>query len=185
VRLGEIEHLQAILKEQANVDPLTGLFNRRYLQATLEREWARCQREQQPLCVMLIDIDHFKRVNDTHGHGVGDEVLAALGRLLSGGVRTEDLACRYGGEEFLVLLPKMPLDLAVERAQSLRQAFAELDISVEGVRVPLSLSVGVAVAPDHAQTPADLVRHADEALYRAKAEGRNRVRVFSPGDRAV
>lgn len=185
VRLGEIEHLQAILKEQANVDPLTGLFNRRYLQATLEREWARCQREQQPLCVMLIDIDHFKRVNDTHGHGVGDEVLAALGRLLSGGVRTEDLACRYGGEEFLVLLPKMPLDLAVERAQSLRQAFAELDISVEGVRVPLSLSVGVAVAPDHAQTPSDLVRHADEALYRAKAEGRNRVRVFSPGDRAV
>ena len=84
-----------------------------------------------------------------------------------------------------MLLPKMPLDLAVERAQSLRQAFAELDISVEGVRVPLSLSVGVAVAPDQAQTPSDLVRHADEALYRAKAEGRNRVRVFSPGDRAV
>lgn len=182
VRLSEIEHLQGILKEQANIDALTGLFNRRYLQSTLDREWARSLREQQPLCVVLIDIDHFKRVNDTHGHGVGDEVLVAMGRLLATGVRTEDLACRYGGEEFLVLMPKMPLDMALERAEQWRRSFAELDIRVAGARLALTMSLGVAVAPEHAASPEELVRHADEALYRAKAQGRNQVVVFSRPD---
>lgn len=181
VRLGEIEHLQAILKEQANVDPLTGLYNRRYLQSTLDREWARCQREKQPLSLMLIDIDFFKRVNDTYGHAVGDQVLAALGGLLSGSARTEDLPCRYGGEEFLVLLPKMPLQMAAERAEMWRQAFAELEVLVDGKRIPLTMSLGVAVAPEHAKSPDELVRHADEALYQAKAQGRNRAVVFNPG----
>ncbi|NIC40641.1 GGDEF domain-containing protein, partial [Aquabacterium sp. A08] len=182
VRLSDIEHLQGILKEQANIDPLTGLYNRRYLQSTLDREWARSLREQQPLCVVLIDIDYFKRVNDTHGHGVGDQVLVALGRLLAKGVRTEDLACRYGGEEFLVLMPKMPLDMALERAEQWRQGFAEQDIRVAGARLALTMSLGVAVAPEHAASPEELVRHADEALYRAKAQGRNQVVVFSRPD---
>ena len=180
-RLNEIERLHAELRDQAIRDPLTGLFNRRYLQSTLEREWARCQREGVPLCVMLLDIDHFKQVNDRHGHGVGDQVLVRLGQLLLEQSRREDLACRYGGEEFLLLLPGMGADEAYERAQAWRQAFAALDILVNGARLSLSLSVGVAVAPDHANEPDLLIRQADMALYAAKAQGRNRVVMAEAG----
>jgi len=174
-RLGEIERLQIELREQAIRDPLTGLFNRRYLQSTLQREWARCQREQVPLCVALLDIDHFKQINDRHGHGAGDQVLVRLAQLLLDSSRREDLACRYGGEEFLLLLPGMEADEAYERAQGWRQAFAALEIWVHGARLNLSLSVGVAVAPLHASEPDMLIHHADLALYAAKAQGRNRV----------
>jgi diguanylate cyclase (GGDEF)-like protein len=180
-RLYEIERLQVELREQAVRDPLTGLFNRRYLQSTLEREWARCQREGVPLCVMLLDIDHFKQVNDRHGHGVGDQVLVRLGQLLLEQSRREDLACRYGGEEFLLLLPGMGADEAYERAQTWRQAFAALDILVNGARLSLSLSIGVAVAPEHANEPDLLIHQADMALYAAKAQGRNRVVLAEAG----
>ena len=180
-RLNEIERLQAELREQAIRDPLTGLFNRRYLQSTLEREWARCQREQVPLCVMLLDIDHFKQVNDRYGHGVGDQVLVRFGQLLLEKSRREDLACRYGGEEFLLLLPGMGANVAYQRAQAWRQAFAALEISVNGARLNLSLSVGVAVAPDHANEPDLLIHQADMALYAAKAQGRNRVVLAEAG----
>jgi len=180
-RLHQIERLQVELREQAVRDPLTGLFNRRYLQSTLEREWARCQREGVPLCVMLLDIDHFKQVNDRHGHGVGDQVLVRLGQLLLEQSRREDLACRYGGEEFLLLLPGMGADEAYERAQTWRQAFAALDILVNGARLSLSLSIGVAVAPEHANEPDLLIHQADMALYAAKAQGRNRVVLAEAG----
>jgi len=106
-RLHEIERLQVELREQAIRDPLTGLFNRRYLQSTLQREWARCQREKVPLCVAFLDIDHFKQINDRYGHAVGDQVLIRLAQLLTDSIRREDLACRYGGEEFLLLLPEV------------------------------------------------------------------------------
>jgi len=180
-RLHQIERLQVELREQAVRDPLTGLFNRRYLQSTLEREWARCQREGVPLCVMMLDIDHFKQVNDRHGHGVGDQVLVRLGQLLLEQSRREDLACRYGGEEFLLLLPGMGADEAYERAQAWRKAFAALEIWVNGARLSLSLSVGVAVAPDHANEPDLLIHQADMALYAAKAQGRNRVVLAEAG----
>ena len=174
-RLHEIERLQVELREQAIRDPLTGLFNRRYLQSSMQREWARCQREQVPLCVALLDIDHFKQVNDRYGQGAGDQVLIRLAQLLSDSIRREDLACRYGGEEFLLLLPGMVVDEAYERAQGWRQAFAALEIWVNGSRMNLSLSVGVAVAPLHASEPDILIHQADLALYAAKAQGRNRV----------
>jgi len=174
-RLHEIERLQVELREQAIRDPLTGLFNRRYLQSTLQREWARCQREKVPLCVAFLDIDHFKQINDRYGHGAGDQVLIRLAQLLTDSIRREDLACRYGGEEFLLLLPGMGVDEAYERAQGWRQAFAALEIWVNGSRLSLSLSVGVAVAPLHASEPDMLIHQADLALYAAKAQGRNRV----------
>ncbi|KJS69056.1 MAG: hypothetical protein JM57_10505 [Comamonadaceae bacterium BICA1-1] len=174
-RLHEIERLQVELREQAIRDPLTGLFNRRYLQSSMQREWARCQREQVPLCVALLDIDHFKQVNDRYGHGAGDQVLVRLAQLLSDSIRREDLACRYGGEEFLLLLPGMGVDEAYERAQGWLQAFAALEIWVNGARLNLSLSAGVAVAPLHANEPDMLIHQADLALYAAKAQGRNRV----------
>ena len=174
-RLGEIERLQVELREQAARDPLTGLFNRRYLQSTLEREWARCEREQLPLSVLLLDIDHFKQVNDRFGHAVGDQVLVRLGQLLQQWSRREDLACRYGGEEFLLLLPGMGLDEAYERAQQLRLAFANLQMQAQDQAIPLSLSIGVAAAPAHASAPEPLIHRADLALYAAKAQGRNRV----------
>lgn len=169
------------LREQAIRDPLTGLFNRRYLQSTLDREWARCQREKLPLCVALLDIDHFKQINDRYGHGVGDQVLIRLAQLLNDSIRREDLACRYGGEEFLLLLPGMGVDEAYERAQVWRQAFAALEIWVNGARLSLSLSVGVAVAPLHASEPDALIHQADLALYAAKAQGRNRVLLAEVG----
>jgi len=174
-RLAEIERLQVELREQAFRDPLTGLFNRRYLQTTMEREWARCAREQLPLSVLLLDVDHFKQVNDRFGHAVGDQVLVRLGQLLQQMIRREDLACRYGGEEFLLLLPGMGLDEAYERAQQFRLAFANLQMQSQDQVIPLSLSIGVASAPEHASAPEPLIHRADLALYAAKAQGRNRV----------
>ena len=113
--------LQQQLQEQANRDPLTGLFNRRYLDATMERELARCQRESQPLSLLVMDIDHFKRINDEHGHPAGDEVLRQVAQLLAGRARNSDVVCRYGGEEYLVLLPNMTAHTALVRAEAAGQ----------------------------------------------------------------
>lgn len=180
LQLAENLALQHRLEEQANRDPLTGLFNRRYLVDTFERELARCTREDLPLCVMLIDVDHFKRVNDRHGHPVGDLVLQELGRLLAGEARAEDVACRFGGEEFMVLLPGLPQATAVERAEHWRRSFTRLDVTMDGRPIDLSLSVGIALFPAHGRGQSDLLRHADLALYQAKAAGRNRVVVYDP-----
>ncbi len=175
VQLQQIRDLQAQLQDQANRDPLTGLYNRRYLQATIDRELARCRRDGTPLCVMVIDIDHFKRVNDAHGHQVGDEVLCRLARLLSASARQGDVACRYGGEEFLMLLPRMPLDVAVQRAQRWCDAFAAGETATPTGNVRCTLSIGIAAFPEHGDEAETLTRHADDALYAAKAHGRNRV----------
>lgn len=174
-KLDEIRSLQNQLSEQANRDPLTGLYNRRYLDATMDRELARCRREGQPLSVMLIDIDHFKRVNDTWGHQAGDEVLRHLADMLN--VRSSDIASRYGGEEFLVLLPGMPQSVAIERAEQYRKSFEAGVVRFGEFRIHATLSIGIACYPEHARTAEELVRNADQALYRAKAGGRNRVNV--------
>ncbi len=179
--LHEIDLLQEQLREQANHDPLTGLYNRRYLDNTLERELARCKREGLPLALIMIDIDHFKRVNDTYGHQAGDEVLKALGAMLVTLARAEDVACRYGGEEFLLLLPKMPLPAARERAEKLRTSFAAVTVPFGEFRLKTSLSIGIAVYPGHGKSADALVQCADRAMYRAKHEGRNRVAV-EPSD---
>ena len=179
-RFAEIQALQTQLSEQASRDPLTGLYNRRYLDTTLERELARCQREGQPLTLMLIDLDHFKRINDTWGHQAGDEVLRQLADMLESHARLADVACRYGGEEFLLLLPNMPLKNAVERAEQWRIAFANATVAFGEFRMQATLSIGISTYPGHGTTAQLLIHNADRALYRAKAEGRNRVVVYDP-----
>lgn len=187
-KLAEIQILQAQLKEQAIRDPLTGLFNRRYLDTIAKSEVARCAREEQPLCLMMMDIDHFKHVNDTYGHQGGDEVLKALAKLLSDSVRVSDVACRYGGEEFLLLLPNMPADIALLRAEQWRAAFEAITVHADGKEIKATLSIGISCYPNDGSSVDDLTRSADVALYRAKAEGRNRVvmcRANAPVDTKV
>ncbi|HEV2176937.1 MAG TPA: diguanylate cyclase [Terriglobia bacterium] len=168
------------LRAQAIRDPLTGLFNRRYMEESLGRELHRALRNQQSLGVIMLDLDHFKRFNDAAGHAAGDALLKELGSLLQFRTRKEDIACRYGGEEFTVILPGMPLDLARSRAEELRAAMKDARIEHRGQSLgPVTLSVGVAAAPDHGATAEEILQAADEALYQAKAEGRDRVVVSS------
>ena len=178
-QLHEVQSLQSLLTQQVNCDPLTGLYNRRYLTETMGRELARCMREGQPLCVLMIDIDHFKRVNDTYGHQAGDEVLKQLGLILVHDVRGSDLACRYGGEEFLVLFPNMALAAAQARAEQYSQKVEAARFSVGASEIRMQLSIGVAGFPEHASTPEGLIQAADLALYEAKRQGRNRVVVHA------
>ncbi len=166
--------LRETLRSQAIRDPLTGLFNRRYLEVTMERELNRVKRQETPLGVIMMDLDHFKDYNDTFGHSAGDELLSALGTLLKSHIRGEDIACRYGGEEFLLILPGASMEIALERAEGLRQAVKEMHQHCHGLR-PASLSMGVAVYPDHGDTGGQLIQTADAALYRAKRAGRDRV----------
>lgn len=184
-QLAENLALQRSLHEQANRDALTGLFNRRYLIDTFERELSRCAREGQPLCLMLIDVDHFKQVNDGHGHQIGDLVLQELGRLLAREARQEDVACRFGGEEFVILLPGLPESAAHERAEQWRQRFASLGQSRDDLPCALSLSIGVALFPAHGTSQDTLFRVADQALYKAKTGGRNRVVIHDPAEAAT
>lgn len=178
-QIGKINDLQEKLREQANRDSLTGLFNRRYLEGTLEREMSRCKREGAPLTMLLLDIDHFKLVNDTYGHQAGDEVLRFFAHALQESARTEDIVCRYGGEEFLLVLPKMPLSIARGRATKLLELFRQTTVTFEDLRIPVTTSIGIASVPDHASTVENLIRCADQALYRAKSTGRDRAVAFS------
>jgi diguanylate cyclase (GGDEF)-like protein/PAS domain S-box-containing protein len=166
--------LRETLRSQAIRDPLTGLFNRRYMEETLERELKRAQRTGTSIAVIMMDLDRFKLYNDTFGHSAGDEILSALGNLVRGEVRGEDIACRYGGEEFLLIIPGACQEVAKERAELLRQAVKEMHIHHNGLK-SISLSLGVAVYPTHGETGLELIRAADMALYQAKNAGRDRV----------
>lgn len=177
-QLAEIQNLQEKLQDQASRDPLTGMYNRRFLDTIVGREIARCRRENQHLTVMMIDVDHFKKVNDTYGHPGGDEVLKNLATLLIGKVRVTDVPCRYGGEEFLLLLPGMPPDIAMVRADQWRKDFAEMSSVLGDVTIKATMSIGVAVYPGHGETITALTHCADLALYRAKKEGRNRAILY-------
>ncbi|GGR19598.1 sensor domain-containing diguanylate cyclase [Deinococcus ruber] len=166
--------LRETLRHQSIRDPLTGLFNRRYLDETFERELRRAERQGAPLSVMMLDVDHFKRFNDTHGHDAGDAVLITLGRLLQDQFRREDIVCRYGGEEFAVLMEGASLREGLARAERLRIAAAELPLDFQGRPLGhLTLSIGVTAYPEGGKDTAALTRQADRALYRAKHEGRN------------
>jgi diguanylate cyclase (GGDEF)-like protein len=166
--------LRETLRSQAIRDPLTGLFNRRYLEETLDRELNRAKRTGIPIAVIMMDLDHFKTYNDTFGHNVGDEILSALGNLVKSQIRGEDIACRYGGEEFLLIIPGAAMEVALDRAELLRQAIKKMHEHHGGLK-PITLSLGVAVYPCHGETRLDLIRAADVALYQAKQEGRDRV----------
>ncbi|MGN6224601.1 diguanylate cyclase [Pseudoxanthomonas sp.] len=168
--------LQERLRIQSIREPLTGLFNRRYLEESLARELARCERRGLPLSVMMMDLDHFKAFNDLHGHVGGDTLLSGFGQLLLRLARAEDIACRYGGEEFTLILPETDAETARERAESIRAAVAAMRIRHMGQELPaVTVSIGVASFPLNGREGESLIRHADEALYRAKRGGRDRV----------
>jgi diguanylate cyclase (GGDEF)-like protein/PAS domain S-box-containing protein len=168
--------LRDTLKDQSVRDSLTGLFNRRYMEEALQREILRCDRKQQPLSLIMLDVDHFKRFNDTLGHDAGDGVLRELGRCLQSYVRGSDIACRYGGEEFTLILPEASLGVTQLRAEQIRAAVKQLHIECSGQYVgAVTLSLGVASFPKHGLEAETILKAADTALYRAKQEGRDRV----------
>jgi diguanylate cyclase (GGDEF)-like protein/PAS domain S-box-containing protein len=166
--------LRETLRHQAIRDPLTGLFNRRYMEESLERELHRAARHNIALGVIMLDLDHFKRFNDTFGHAAGDTILRELGNLLHSQLRGEDIACRYGGEEFALIILDAPLAVVIQRAEQLRAAVRQLNVTYREQSLgTVTLSLGVAVYPDHGITTEELLRAADTALYQAKAAGRN------------
>jgi diguanylate cyclase (GGDEF)-like protein/PAS domain S-box-containing protein len=168
----EEKRLEQLLKEQSITDTLTGIFNRRHFDEVLLTEFKRWKRYGQPFSVMMIDVDHFKKFNDTHGHDCGDHVLAAIGRVLEELSAPAQIPCRYGGEEMIVVMPGVVEQGGADLAEAIRLGISKLE--VDGLKV--TVSIGVAGLPGHAVDDADaLVKLADEALYVAKEAGRNRV----------
>jgi len=161
------------LRDRANKDLLTMLPNRPAIAAALEQELSRCHRDRRTVGIILLDIDHFKRINDTYGHFAGDAVLRESAARLRGNMRTYDQVGRYGGEEFLVVLPNCDLEQATQQAERMRQRLNNSTMIVDGVEMRVSASFGVTVSDGSDRSPDALVRVADEALYRAKAGGRN------------
>ncbi len=179
-QLATIQTLQDGLREQALRDSLTGLYNRRYLEETIGRELARAQRNHESLCLLMIDLDHFKTLNDEHGHAAGDQVLRWFGDLIRTKLRPGDIACRYGGEEFVLIMPSAPLQGGLVRADEIRQAFRQLVRTASANSYgEVTLSAGVAVFPDDARTASELRRKADAALYVAKRTGRDKAVAYS------
>ncbi|NOH13870.1 MAG: diguanylate cyclase [Chloroflexi bacterium] len=174
-QLKEIEALQDQLREQALRDPLTGLFNRRYLAEAMRRELAQSIRQGWPLSVVLMDIDSFKAFNDVHGHTAGDRMLQALSELLQSKTRGSDFVCRYGGEEFVIVLPFTAQAAAIKRMQEFCQIFEAFHLAFEDQQLNTTLSIGVAAFPQDGETGDQLLDAADKAMYRAKAKGGNRV----------
>lgn len=172
-QLEEIKALQATLQEQAIRDPLTGLHNRRFLHEMLSKEFGQSVRTHQPMSLIVLDIDHFKSFNDTYGHLAGDVMLKALGDWLCTKTRRGDLICRYGGEEFVVLLPGASIEVGEIRALEWCAGFRELDIWHNDMMLHTTLSLGVAAYPLHGATPMELLHEADMAMYAAKQAGRN------------
>lgn len=184
LNLGNLR-LREMLRSQSIHDPLTGLFNRRYLEESMARELSRAARDRYPVGVIMLDIDHFKQFNDTSGHDAGDAVLREVGELLRTGIRGGDIACRYGGEEFIAILPGAPIDATRWRAEQLRASIERRRVTYrDGLLEPVTVSLGIAVYPEHGDTYEDLVRSADAALYLAKRDGRNRVSVAAAADGA-
>lgn len=172
----ELTQANLRLQDKAMRDPLTGLYNRGYLEESLEREASRARRSDQPFGVMMIDIDHFKHCNDMFGHAAGDAVLRAMGHHLLSLARGEDIPCRYGGEEFVLVMVHASPATVRERAERLRLGVQELRIEYEGRSVgPITLSVGIAMFPEHGESGQAVLQAADAALYRAKEAGRNYV----------
>lgn len=174
-QLIEIGTLQSKLRSQAIRDPLTDLFNRRYLDETLDRELARSSREAYPVCVIMMDIDYFKHVNDTYGHEAGDRILRSLAQVLSRQNRRGDFACRYGGEEFVVVMPNITLRTARQRAEQLRISLSAVKVQYGRFQLSTTLSIGIACYPSDGDDRESILRAADRALYAAKNAGRNQV----------
>lgn len=170
--------LHEALRQESIRDPLTGLFNRRFMEETLAKELNRAQRKSLSLVIVIFDLDHLKGINDTFGHGAGDDALTNLGLLLKTKIRASDIACRYGGDEFLVILPETHLTDVQQRMDEFRKDLKQATIRYgEDILGPLTISVGIAEYPKHGETQEALLKAADMALYKAKQAGRNRVMI--------
>ena len=170
-----MEHLNQELKTASRVDGLTGLFNRRYWQERFDEMYKLCVRRDKPSTAVMLDIDHFKRINDTYGHQAGDKVIKMLAALIKRCVRETDLAGRYGGEEFAIVLPETNEEGARDFATIVRELIEKAVFEFEGNIIPVTVSLGVAALQEKMVTPQDLIRLADERLYQAKRGGRNQV----------
>jgi diguanylate cyclase (GGDEF)-like protein len=164
------------LQEQSIHDPLTQLFNRRYLDEALSRELKQVFRDKNSLCVAMLDLDHFKKFNDSFGHEVGDLVLKFIGKYLNSTHRGNDIACRFGGEEFVLVFPNTDINQILPRLEQIRTDIKNQKIDYNQMILPsITISIGVAEAPKHGTTPDDIIRAADKALYAAKEAGRDRI----------
>jgi diguanylate cyclase (GGDEF)-like protein/PAS domain S-box-containing protein len=173
--LADMELLEA-LRAQSIRDPLTGWFNRRYMEETLEREIGRAARNKRPLAIIMLDVDNFKGFNDSFGHEAGDAALQNLCQMLKTYIRSEDVACRFGGDEFVLILPDTSAELGAQRAEEMRIAVGNVEVQYHGHLLrPMTLSFGIATFPANGRTSKDLLRASDTALFRAKSEGRDRV----------
>jgi diguanylate cyclase (GGDEF)-like protein len=171
--------LREKLREQATHDPLTKLFNRRYLEDSLPRELYRAKRLNSPLCVAMLDLDHFKQFNDTFGHEAGDTLLRELGQLLCETMRKSDIPCRYGGEEFVLVMPDSSLEDTLQRLNQVCLQVKKMEIRhSDQLLGTMTVSAGVAGTPKHGSTCSELLRAADEALYAAKQAGRDCVAIY-------
>jgi diguanylate cyclase (GGDEF)-like protein len=176
----QIQGLQLILREQSIRDPLTGLHNRRYLSEIQDRELARAAREGYPVSFAIIDIDHFKSVNDTFGHDAGDSILKKLADLIHRYTRSGDIVCRYGGEEFLIILPNIEAEIAFQITDRLRKTFMDATSPLEIGRAKATISCGISEYPVDGSSANELITLADKAMYQAKAAGRNQVVIWKP-----
>ena len=168
--------LRETLRHQAIRDELTGLFNRRYLQETLDREIHRAQRHETSLGVIMLDVDNFKIFNDTYGHEAGDRLLGVLGHYLKNSIRAEDIACRYGGEEFTLILPDISPEIILDRSEAIRAGTQNLEVPHQGkILGGVTISLGISYFPQHGTDFETLLQAADAALYKAKRNGRNQV----------
>ncbi len=178
----EIQRLQTELREQAIRDPLTGLYNRRYLNESLERELAQAEHENHPVSFVMIDLDHFKQLNDAYGHLGGDAVLKRLAAQVLSQSRVSDIICRYGGEEFLAVLPNTSAANTFQIAERWRRTFLDSTLPIETAHVRSTISCGISEFPTHGRTAEELIAAADKAMYQAKAAGRNQV-IIGQSDR--
>jgi diguanylate cyclase (GGDEF)-like protein len=178
VQLTQVEAQQDKLREQAIRDPLTRLYNRRYLDEMLNELLNYARTYERPICVIMMDLDHFKKFNDTHSHLAGDQLLQALADLLRSHTRPTDITCRYGGEEFILVLPDTNLEIAGRRAEELRKAFEAMVINFQERNLQATISMGIACFPEHGNTAEQLTMQADQALYAAKTAGRNKVVIW-------
>jgi diguanylate cyclase (GGDEF)-like protein len=169
------------LEKLSITDSLTGLYNRKHLMETLEAEVSRYGRYKRPFTMMMLDIDHFKRYNDTYGHLAGDEVLRQMSALLKSSIRQSDYAARYGGEEFIVILPETVAEAAAHMAERIRRDMEGREMGSETSGTKVTVSMGIAAFPEHGEDPESMIREADAALYEAKRRGRNQVVIAGNG----
>jgi diguanylate cyclase (GGDEF)-like protein len=180
IQLDEIRKLQAILHTQAVHDQLTGLYNRRYMQEAIAEEYERALRNEYPISLIVLDLDHLKEINSTYGHFTGGDIaLQRLGEHLKAMSRTEDIVSRHGGDEFLIALHNTPAHVAYERAEQWRKSINKLKINSNGTKFNISFSAGIAAFPANGKNIEEVMQAADKALYQAKALGRNCIVVYS------